>query len=262
MKNTSLTIVGSGIKFKSHLTTEAEAYIKQSDKVLFLVNEPAMQLWIKANNPNAESLDPLYTKHRLRIDCYQGITDYILKTLKEGLHLCVVLYGHPTVFAKPALDAAIQASEEGFDVRVLPGISAEDCLFADLMIDPGRYGCQSFETTDLLVHRRQFDPRSHLILWQVGIIGALDHPRSHDNTKGAQALVRYLSQHYALEHKVFLYEAAQYPHFMPKIEKLPLCDLPQVEISRIATLYVPPVAKAPVDNEALEELGIALEDLK
>jgi len=35
---------------------------------------------------------------------------------------------------------------------MLPGISAEDCLFADIGVDPGIYGCQSFEATDLFVN--------------------------------------------------------------------------------------------------------------
>jgi hypothetical protein len=37
---------------------------------------------------------------------------------------------------------------------MLPGISAEDCLFADLGIDPGIYGCQSYEATDFLANGR------------------------------------------------------------------------------------------------------------
>ncbi len=56
----SLIIVGSGIKFLSHLTTEAKAYIEQSEKVLYLVNEPVMKQWIQSTNPLSESLDPLY----------------------------------------------------------------------------------------------------------------------------------------------------------------------------------------------------------
>src|SRR5580658_7209196 len=137
MKNASLVVVGTGIKFLSHLTTEATVYIEQSDKVLFLVNDPAIKEWIKKKNSCSESLDPLYTKYSLRQDCYQAITDHILKTLYERLHVCVVLYGHPGVFAQPGLDAVLQARKQGFYAVLLPGISAEDCLFADLLIDPG-----------------------------------------------------------------------------------------------------------------------------
>jgi hypothetical protein len=45
-------------------------------------------------------------------------------------------------------DECTRSSTDGFDAVMLPGISAEDCLFADLGIDPGMIGCQSFEATD------------------------------------------------------------------------------------------------------------------
>jgi hypothetical protein len=35
---------------------------------------------------------------------------------------------------------------------MLPAISAEDCLFADLGVDPADHGCPSYEATDFLVH--------------------------------------------------------------------------------------------------------------
>jgi hypothetical protein len=62
----SFTLVGSGICFLTDLTKEAETYITQSDKVLYLVNEPAMKAWIEKSARFAESLDPLYAKHPRR----------------------------------------------------------------------------------------------------------------------------------------------------------------------------------------------------
>jgi hypothetical protein len=89
------------------------------------------------------------------------------------LEVCVVFYGHPGVFVQPAHEAIRVARLEGFTARMLPGISAEDCLFADIEVDPGVYACQSFEATDFLVRKRKFDPRSPLVLWQIGSIGDL-----------------------------------------------------------------------------------------
>jgi hypothetical protein len=34
---------------------------------------------------------------------------------------------------------------------MLPAVSAEDCLFADLGVDPGAAGCQSHEAADFLI---------------------------------------------------------------------------------------------------------------
>ena len=96
----------------------------------------------------------------------------------EDQHICVALEGHPSVFATPALNAVILAKQHGYYAKILPGISSEDCLFADLLIDPGSSGCQSFEATDFLIHKRIFDPTCHLILWQVDEIGILKSQRS------------------------------------------------------------------------------------
>jgi len=261
-ETTSLVVVGSGIKFLSHLTTEAKAYIEQSDKVLYLVNEPVMKEWIQKNNKNTESLDEIYFKYPLRLQCYRAITEYILETLRKDLHLCVVIYGHPSVFAQPALEAVIQAKEERYYAKILPGISAEDCLFADLLFDPGRYGCQSFEATDFLIHQRKFDISSHLILWQVGVIGALGHPINHDNKNGAMQLMKYLLKFYDAKHKISLYEAAQYPGFEPKINELELAQLAEAEISRIATMHIPPIKKTEMNMEMLQALNIDINALK
>lgn len=261
MKDSSLIVAGLGIKFTSHLTIEAETYIEKSDVVFYLINEPAMQQWIKGKNPCSESLDKFYGKFSLRLHCYKAMSEYVLNALRKCQHVCFVLYGHPTMFAKPALDAVIQARVEGYYTKILPGISAEDCLFADLMINPGYGGCLSYEATDFIIHRRFADSSSHLILWQVGIIGSLTYPDAHDNTHGANILVNYLTQFYDANHTIILYEAAQYPHFDPRIEKLPLFELSFAKVSPLTTLYIPPSRKPSYDKTLVKALNINLSDL-
>jgi len=250
-------VVGSGIKFLSHITVEAKAYIEQAEKLLYLVNEPLMKQWLEQMNPAAESLDDIYFKHDLRLQNYQAITQYILATVKQGLNVCMVLYGHPAVFAQPALEAVKQARLEGYDANMLPGISAEDCLLADLLINPGEYGCQSFEATDLLIRQRSCDPHSCVLIWQIGLIGALRHSgHQHDNVPGLALLRDHLLQWYPPDHQVILYEASLYPHFDCRKEYAPLKKLPQMPFSRLSTLCVPSVGKAEVDATVLEKLGI------
>lgn len=236
----SLVVVGAGIKFLSHLTTEAKAYLEQSEKVFYLLNDPLMKEWVQKINPNAESLDNFYKQFELRKDCYQAITQHILNAVRDQQHVCVLLYGHPAVFAQPGLEAVRIARGEGYFANVLPGISAEDCLFADLLIDPGNSGCQSFETTDFLMHQRKFDSEAYLILWQIDWIGAPGFPQQHDNSAGIKQLVDCLSTSYAPEHEVIIYEAAQYPGFEPIIKKTPLNKLPDAKLTSISTLCIPP----------------------
>jgi uncharacterized protein YabN with tetrapyrrole methylase and pyrophosphatase domain len=261
MKDASLVVVGTGIKFLSHITIEVRAYIKQSNKVFFLVNEPAIKEWILSNHQQAESLDDLYFSHHLRKDSYIAITNYILEALRKIQHICVVFYGHPGVFVQSGIEAIKLARSQGFYAKMLPGISAEACLFADLLIDPGSSGCHSFEATDFLLYKRKFDPRGHLILWQVDIIGVLNNPLKHDNKKGAQLLLQHLLNYYPEKHQVVLYEAAQYPMIEPSILKMKLIDLPHSNFSKISTLYVPPIKDNWYDEEFIRKLEINIDNL-
>lgn len=262
MKDTSLTVVGLGIKFLSHLTTEARVNIEQASKVLYLVNNPAMKEWIHTQNTNAESLENFYAQYPKRSTCYKAIAEYILKNLGEGQHICVVLYGHPAVFAQPALDAVQQARKRGYPAKLLPAISAEDCLFADLLIDPGVYGCQSYEATDFLIHQYSINTSSHFILWQIDVIGILDHSKNRVNRYGLLLLEEYLTLLYSKDHEVTLYEAAQYPRFTPRITYLSLNHLHMAEISPVTSLYIPPKGKPTYNNISLTQLGISLENLE
>lgn len=259
MHNTSLTVVGSGIKFLSQMTLEAQIYIKNSDLVLYLVNDPALKNWIKAQNPANQSLDEIYFNFENRIDSYNAISDHILGSLVPPRHVCVVLYGHPCVFSKPALEAVVKARSQGIKAKMLPGISAEDCLFADLLIDPGSNGCQSYEATDFLIRKRHFDNHGHLILWQPDVIGMINHANS-TNVDGLRVLVEHLSCYYPLSHEIVIYEAAQYPGMQPIINTVTLQDLPEAKLSAISTLYIKPIGKADINTANLMKLGLYVND--
>lgn len=260
--NASLVVVGSGIKFISHLTTEAKTYITASDIVLYLINEPAMQEWIQLNSKNCESLDKVYTQYPLRSQCYQAIAEYILTILRKNLHVCVVIYGHPTVLAQPTLDAVKQARKEGYYAKALPGISSEDCIYADLLIDPSSCGSQLFEATDFILRKRKIDSSSHLFLFQIGYLGTLKHKEPENKNKIMKVLLEYLMQFYNKKHGIFLYEAAQYPTFEPRIEQLALGSLPSADISPLTTLYIPPAHKSDNDKRILSAFKINPKDLK
>ena len=226
------------------------------------MNEPAIEEWIKEKAKSFESLLSFYTKHFRRIDCYREITQKIIGDLKSYKNICVILYGHPTVFAMPALAAAKLAVKEGLNVTILPGISAENCLFADLMIDPGSNGSQSYEATDFIIRDKIIDVTSHLILWQVGTIGEIGRPCKNNNKKGINLLTNKLIELYSFSHKAIIYEAALYPHFKPRVELISIDGLREVELTSLSTLYIPPLREANINRVLLEELGISVEELK
>jgi uncharacterized protein YabN with tetrapyrrole methylase and pyrophosphatase domain len=257
MSTGSLTVVGTGIQLVGHLTLAAQAWIEQADKVLFAVADPLTARWLRTLNPAAQAL-PYPTSHSRRRETYREIVECILSEVRQGEMVCAVFYGHPGVFADPAHAAIRQARREGFPAQMLPGVSAQDCLFADLGLDPGRNGCQSFEATDFLIRRRKFDPHSALILWQIAFTGNLGFFRPGDHVHGLTVLAEFLETWYAPQHQVIVYEAAVYPTCEPVIQRLPLAELPTARVTQVSTLYVPPQASAPVDGEMMARLGMAL----
>lgn len=235
----SLVVVGTGITFLAHLTVEARAAIIGADKVLYLAAEPATDALIRRLNLSADSLDRFYSAGRARIESYREMADEIHAWVNKGLAVCAVFEGHPGVFVDPAHRAIERVREAGLEARMLPGISADACLYADLGVDPGRTGSQSFEATDFLVHRRRFDPASALILWQVGAIGRRRTERS-PNRRALEALAEKLGATYGSDWGVVLYQAALFPLSDPVIRRTTLSRLTRSRIGPLVTLYVPP----------------------
>ncbi len=258
MKNTvhQLTITGSGIKSIAHFTTEAKAYVEGASRLLYLVNDVVVKAWVHKVNPAAQSLESIYHQSALRGQCYQAITKEILSELSQHEEVCVLFYGHPCIYVDASLNAARQALKLGYRVNVLPAVSAQDCLFADLLIDPGTNGCVSFDATYFLIKAKEPDVTSHLVLWQLGSLGELGSPNEKRVKSRLTVLANYLASYYGAEHKVIIYEAAQRPLLPFHSEEITLAELKDGHISRVSTLYVPPFQEADNNAQIIKELQI------
>ncbi|MEM9292004.1 MAG: SAM-dependent methyltransferase [Acidobacteriota bacterium] len=253
----SLTVVGTGICAVSQTTFEARAHMEQCDKLYYLVADDLTETWIRSLHPTAESLYGLYSEGQLRINTYHAMAQTLVDAALEGKAVCAAFYGHPGVFVHPSHEAIELAREAGLSAKMLPGISAEDCLFADLGIDPGQLGCQSFEATDFLVYDRRYDPRCHLVLWQVGVIGDLTFEKPEDyRNLGLPILVETLLQEYPADHEVTLYTASQYVVCDPVLERIPLGELASLDPTTIVTLYVPPLDTGPPNRDMVDRLRL------
>jgi uncharacterized protein YabN with tetrapyrrole methylase and pyrophosphatase domain len=252
----SLTIVGTGIAAGSHLTTESREALERADLVLFLVAEPVAATWLSTLNPRNRSLSRHYRLGAPREEIYASIVDEILDELRAGRNLCVAFYGHPAVFVRPAHDAVRRAVEEGFEARMLPALSALDCLFADLGVDPADTGLQSYEATEFLMHGRTPDPSAALVLWQMSVIGQ-ERAIADPGGRGLSILADYLGGWYPADHEVVLYEASPYPIAAAAIQRLPLVELGEAQPSAMTTLYVPPAFVPRTSTAMIERLGLA-----
>jgi uncharacterized protein YabN with tetrapyrrole methylase and pyrophosphatase domain len=256
-----LTVVGTGIRVGAHVTAETIAAIKRAQQVFFLSADALSLHWLRELNPTAESLHGFYAVGKPRTQTYQDIVAYVLAAVRSGLDVCLAVYGHPGVFAFPTHESVRRARAEGYPATMYAAVSAEDCLFADLGVDPGDGGCQSFEATDFLLHRRVFDPRSGLIIWQIGVIGVnvMREGGGPWNRDGLAALTEVLAPHYPAEHEVVVYKAAVYQICEPEIERISLAQLAGAPIPTLSTLYVPPAGSATVDPAMARRLGFAEE---
>jgi uncharacterized protein YabN with tetrapyrrole methylase and pyrophosphatase domain len=251
-------VVGTGIQLGTQLTAEARACLEEADEVLYLVADPSVMSLLERLNPRTRSLHSHYEPGANRKQTYAAIADAILEPVRAGARVCVAFYGHPGVFVDPSHEAVSRARAEGYAARMLPAVSAEDCLFADLGVDPGRSGCQSYEATDFLLRRRKIDASAALVLWQVGVVGNLDYAPEGD-TSHVHVLVERLQTEYPADHGTLLYEASLYPVCEPVIQHVPLSGLARAEISPMSTLYVPPAYERPPDADTANRLGIVLE---
>ena len=236
----SLTIVGTGIEAVAQVTPEARSCIELADKLLYVLADAVSAHWIQTLNPSAESLGRLYGAKKRRKLTYLETVDQILHFVRRGLNVCVAFYGHPAVFCFPGHEAMRRARSAGFQARMLPAISSLDCLFADVGIDPGLEGCQTFEASDFLLHSRKFDSTSPLILLQPAVIGESALPLRPCNREGLKILTKELRKHYPPGHKVVVYEASQFVVSKPHIVKVSLSALPRAYLTPLSMLYVPP----------------------
>jgi uncharacterized protein YabN with tetrapyrrole methylase and pyrophosphatase domain len=253
----SLACVGIGITLGSHLTPLARSHIEQADVVFLAVSDGIVEKWIEAMHPDVRSLQPLYAENKSRSKTYREMVGAILAEVRAGKNVCVAFYGHPGVFAWAPHESIRIARKEGYFAHMEPGISAEDCLYADLGIDPGAFGCQHYEASQLLYYKRCIDPSAYLVLWQVGAMGDQGRGSAHSATNRAyrQILLERLAKDYPLSHRVILYRAATLPIHAPSIKRMALGKLADAKIDAADTLVIPPARKLEPDVKTLGRLA-------
>ncbi|MGH9422792.1 MAG: SAM-dependent methyltransferase, partial [Thermoanaerobaculia bacterium] len=165
------------------------------------------------------------------------------------------------IFVAPAREAVKQARRSGYYARLLPGISALDCMYADLGVDPGVRGMQIFESTDFVVNKRMPDLATPLVILQAGAAGVTLYTEDTvAETRRVGALAKSLGQFYKPEHQVMIYEAAPLPIVQTRADWIPLSRLETATLSVYSTLYVPAAQRAASDPAMLARLGLVERD--
>jgi hypothetical protein len=253
----NLVVVGSGIHV-GHITLEAQGWIRNADKVLYCVADPVTERWIKKNarDPEPEDLMSYYPKDPETDpptpDTFAMMASRIVHWVNAGSNVCAVFYGHPSIIVHPARMVTAWACRYGVNVRMIPGISALDCLLADRNINPGDTGLQMFEAGDFLdrlkagqdMRRPTLDPYCHVVFWQIGLLPSKGYT--------LQDLYKALAPYYdkPATQGIFHYQRPQLPifsYFAPA-QSLCLANLPSLPTTGASMLYIPP--KGYVDTDA------------
>lgn len=251
MQTGSLVCVGTGMTLGSHISPLSRSYIEQADVVFVLVADGITEKWIEQMNADVRSLQPYYLEGKSRMITYREMVAAMLVEVKQDKKVVGAFYGHPGVFAWVPHNAIKQARELGYHAHMEPGISAEDCLYADLAIDPGTYGCQHYETSQFMFYKRTIDTAAYLVLWQVGVAGDRSLAKFTTDARYREVLVKLLSEYYPPEHEVILYEAITLPIQQPRIERLPISALPDASMDLKTTLVIPPSTSIKLNQEII-----------
>ena len=239
----SLVCVGLGMTLGAHITPASLNQIKSADIVFIAASHGVVEKWVESYNANCESLQQFYAVNKPRKTTYKQMQQAMLEQVRLGKRVCGAFYGHPGVFAQAPHKAIEQAKNEGYQAYMEPGISAEACIYADLGIDPGRYGLLQFETSQFMGYQRKLDSAAYLILWQVGLAGDFKSESFSTNKANLECLIEKLLMTYPRDHLVYIYEAKVLPTDNIRADKVELATLARTELSMISTLVIPPVTR-------------------
>ena len=250
----SLVNVGLGMTLGAHITPLSRNFIEQADVVFVAASNQLVEEWVKTMNEEVISLQPLYAEGKSRKQTYAEMNELIMTEVRAGKKVVGAFYGHPGVFALTPHETIRMARAEGFKAHMEPGISAEDCLYADLGIDPGTCGIAHYEANNFMFNETSFDATAYLVLWQISLAGDRSLKVFETEANARQLLVDLLLETYPEDHQVIIYECAVLPIETPLVEYHKLADLSQARLSMKSTLVIPPVGKKTKNQQKINQL--------
>lgn len=249
MKQGNIVCVGLGMVLGAHISPLCRNFIAQADIVFIGASEKLVELWVTELNANTISLQQFYQEGKDRRLSYNQMVEAMMAEVRQGKNVVGAFYGHPGVFAWAPHKVIAVAIEEGYQAHMEPGISAEACLYADMAIDPGRFGIKHVEATQFMIFERNVDLTAYLILWQIGFAGDTTLSKYQTGNDSRTLLKSLLLECYPANHKVAIYEAAILPTEQARVEWVRLDALDHVDVQHHSTLVIPPANKKVIDSK-------------
>lgn len=255
---TDIYIVGTGMVGYTQLTMQARQALERAERTYIVDGQPLVVDHVRSEYcEEVVDLSEEYTDGENRAEIYERMARRVLDDAEEtDGPVTLALYGHPMVFVSPSQIVIERAPRRGLDVEVQPGISAIDCIYADLGFDPAENGVQMFEATDLLLREFPLNPEVPAMIWQIEAVETIHHTERGSDPVKYERFRDYLLEFYPDDHEVHLLQTAMYPvadSIQLSVELGNLESLtPQLDDGAYI-MYVPPVRERPIQNERLVE---------
>jgi tetrapyrrole methylase family protein/MazG family protein len=236
-----IVIVGLGPGPLDQLTPEARTVLENAPRVLLRIAAHPVAQWLIDSGRPVVALDFVYAIPRITYPAvYEFIADIVVREARLRGTAVYAVPGHPLVFeSTPALiESRARAAAVG--VRIIPGLSFLDVLFAELRVDPvsGLHVVSAFDVGEPL----DAPPACGIVA------GQLLADRSPDGRGGRvdlSSLQRWLLRRFPPDHTAFIVWNAGGGSFETRSAALRVgalvTDIDAITGgATVATIYVPP----------------------
>lgn len=249
-------VLGLGIFSYLQVTKETEDALRACHKVYCLHPDRYVLDYLVTFNLEVVDLSPLYEVRKSRLPVYEAMADRVIEAARERPPVALALYGHPSMLVAPSRMIRNKAPQLGMRVKVLPGISAFDCLMVDLNFDPGVQGLVMYEANYALLYQPTLDSTVPCLLWQAGAVETGLFAPWTSRPERFVRLKNYLLRSYPAAHRVALATSAMNPLVDPEILWVAIQDIPDMHanFTGLTTLFIPPASKPLIRDHALARL--------
>lgn len=264
---TDIYVVGTGTVGYRQLTKEAEAALEKSDKVFLVHHQELISDYLDEFTEVIDITDE-YEDNTERSDTYKRMAERVIDSAQEPDTevVSLALYGHPMYFVDPSRIVINEAPKHDLEVEVIPGISAIDCLYIDIGLDPSEDGLQIFEATDVLIREFELNPEVPAFLLQIGSVESTLYSMDDSKPERFTNIKEHLQDFYPEDHSLYLLQTSTYPISNSERIEFNLSQFDTKEVSErinhMQTLYIPPTDSRNVMNSEMQRKAGSVDHLE
>jgi precorrin-6B methylase 1 len=253
-----LYLIGAGVSFPEHMTLQTIKILTACTQICSNLTQTDLNLLPGNLKSKSVSLWPLYQENRNRSDNYNDVAKAVLDAAEANPPVAWLTPGHPLIFDSVSQALLEAGREHGWKVRVLPGISCLDTIFAETGYDPAN-GLVIYEATGAVFANLLLIPSVATLLLQPSAFGS---DLTHYSSQWSPNLIPlrdYLLQFFAPDHKCAFIRSYSRHGGPARISWRDVSNLQRVAFDEVAgsTLFIPPVAfeRGPESSSA-QNLGL------